>query len=145
MKASFKSGVGTIFLIITIVLAAAGMILYGINAKGSYYHDFKMTVILLGILGIGIIVVFMIMTHMKGEKNWMDIFYPAAGIVLMLAAIIFVSYRVESAGIILGSDLEAGNANAMNSLIQSFVGIGCFIAASILSGVSAFFRPVKEK
>lgn len=145
MKASFKSGVGTIFLAITIVLTVAGMILYGINAKGSYYHDFKMTVILLGTLGIGIIVAFIVLTHIKGEKNWMDIFYPAAGIVLMLAAIVFVSYRVESAGIILGSDLEAGNANAMNSLIQSFVGVGCFIAASIFSGISAFFRPVKEQ
>ena len=145
MKTSFKSGTGTIFLILTIALAAAGMILYGLNSSGSYYHDFKMPVILLGILGIGIILVFIVLSRRRGEKNWMDIFYPAAGIVLMLGAIIFVSYRVESAGIILGSDLEAGNAKAMNSLIQAFVGIGCFIVASILSGVAAFFSPVKEQ
>ena len=63
----------------------------------------------------------------------------------MLAAVTFVSYRVESAGIILGSDLEAGNAKAMGSLMQAFAGIGCFLAASVFTGVSAFFRPVKEQ
>lgn len=145
MKRSFRPGIGVVFTGIALLLAAAGTILYSINASGSYYHDLHFTVILLGIGSIFLLAVFTGIVQIKGEQLWTDIFYPAAGILLALAAIIFVSYRVESAGIILGSDLEAGNKEAMNSLIQSFIGSGCFLAASVMTGISSFFRQVKEQ
>lgn len=140
MKTVMKSGAGTLFTLLALLLAGAGTGLYIINASGSYYHDFQTTVVILGSLGMALMLVLLLLTHLKGERVWMDGFYPAAAMIFAAAAIVFVSHRVESAGIILGSDLEAGNAAAMAALMQSFLGSGCLLGAALMTGISSFFR-----
>ena len=75
----------------------------------------------------------------------MDIFYPVAAVLMAIAAVWFIGARVESAAIILGSELEAGNQIARNSLFLAFVGIGCYIAGMLLAGVAGFFNLQKQK
>ncbi len=139
-----KLTAGNIFSIISMIAGVAGIIIYCINAFGSYYHDFGMQVPTVIAVAIVIELAAFFLTKKNDEKYVYDILYVVSGIVFMVAVIIFLGDRVESAGIILGSDLEAGNALASNSLYQSFAGIGCLIAAMILEGISGFMKQNPE-
>ena len=137
-----RIGAGTVLLIFSILCTVAGLIIYGINATGDYYGDFNTNVIMAG--AAGMLVVLLLLIAGRSQKMWTDFFYPLAGIIFTVAAVLFLSTRVESAAIILGSDLEAGNPLARLSLFQAFAGIGCFMAAMLLTGISGFFDQVKE-
>lgn len=144
MKSMKKITGGTVFSSLAFLLSIAGVIVYCVNASGSYYNDLRATVIFLGIISAVLIAGFQVMVRMMGEKKWMDLYYLVAAIVLAITVILYASVRVESAAVILGSDLEAGNMLAYSSLMLAFVGIGCFVLAMFFVGISGFFAQVKE-
>lgn len=135
-----KQIVGTTLLLLAVLLSVAGIVIYWVNAHGEYYNDFTPSVMLFAGLGAAALLVWKILSATLGEKRWMDVLYPLAAILLAWAAIDFLGDRVESAAIILGSQLEAGNALAQQSLFTSFAGVACFILGMILTGVSSFFQ-----
>ncbi len=135
-----KLTLGNLFTILSVIVGIVGIVIYGINASGSYYHDFGMTVPLIAGLALAIEVIALVLTKTRDEKYAFDILYVAAGVILMIAVVQFTGARVESAGIILGSDLEGGNALASASLYQAFAGIGCMVGAIVLEGISGFFK-----
>lgn len=139
-----KQGLGTLFLVLAIVLSVAGVVLYWINTHGGYYSDFTGNIIVCAVLGIVVLVVIKVLAVVRGEKQWMDILYILAAVLLSWTAVSFLGDRVESAAIILGSSLEAGNALAKQSLFTAFAGVGCFILGMIMTGVAGFFSQQKD-
>ena len=140
-----KQGLGTVFLVISILFAVAGSIIYWVNTHGGYYKDFKLEIIVYAVLGIIVLVILKILTTIKGEKQGVDILYILAAVLLAWAGIKFLGNRVESAAIILGSELEAGNRLAKQSLFQAFAGAGCFFLGMLMTGVTGFFEQQRAK
>ncbi len=139
-----KKGLGIVFMAIASLFAIAGCVIYWINTHGAYYKDFNPTIILLAVLGIFAIIVLNIWSIAREEQIWMDLFYILAAVLFAYAGVSLLGDRVESAAIILGSDLEAGNKIALQSLYMSFVGVGCFIFGMIMTGVAGFFDKQKD-
>ena len=139
-----KFTVGNVFTALSVIVAIAGLIIYSVNANGSYYHDFSVRVPLVAAIGIVVEVVGLVLIKKFDERYVFDVFFVGSGIVLMVAAMFFIAARVESAGIILGSSLEAGNDVAYSSLYQAFAGIGCFIVAMLLEGIAGLMKQNKQ-
>lgn len=138
-----KQSVGTIFLLLAVLVSVIGIVIYWINAHGAYYNDFTPGVLMYAGFGVAVLLVLKLLAAKQGEKTWMDVLYLLAAILLAWAAVDFLGDRVESAAIILGSQLEAGNALALQSLLASFAGTGCFVLGMILTGVAGFFDQQK--
>ena len=138
-----KFTVGNIFTALSVILAIAGLIIYSVNASGSYYHDFSARVPLIAVVGIVVEIVGLFLMKKFDERYAFDVFFVVSGVVLMIAAMFFIAARVESAGIILGSSLEAGNDVAYSSLYQAFAGIGCFVIAMLLEGIAGLMKQNK--
>lgn len=136
---------GTVFLALAVILALAGIVIYWINTHGGYYSDFAPEIVVCGAAGIAVLIVLKVLAVKIGEKQWMDFLYILAAVLLSWTAVSFLGDRVESAAIILGSNLEAGNTLAKQSLFTAFAGVGCFVLGMILTGVSGFFTQQKEK
>lgn len=102
------------------------------------------TGMLLSAVAVAIEIVHLVLTILMGEKRWLDILHIVPPVLLGYTMVGFLSARVASAGLILGSSLEAGNVTAHNALYQAFLGIGLYLAAIILSIVRSFMTQVKE-
>lgn len=137
-KAERKPGAGMIFMILALAATVGGLVLYYMNATGAYYHDFKGRIPVLSVICLILEVLVLVVAKVKGETVWLDFCYPVLAVLLVAAAMTLLGSRVESAGVILGSDLEASNAMAMPALMQSFQSIGCYFAAMLLTGISGF-------
>lgn len=136
---------GTVFWTLAVILALAGIVVYWLNTHGGYYSDFAPGIAVCGAAGAAVLIVLKVLAVKTGEKQWMDILYILAAVLLSWAAVSFLGDRVESAAIILGSSLEAGNVLAKQSLFTAFAGVGCFVLGMILTGVAGFFTQQKEK
>lgn len=145
VKSKRQLTVGGYIYAVGIFCTISAMVVYMINANNSYYHDFGMKIPLLTVAAIVLEVVFLFAAVKFGEKTWMDIMFPVISVVLIAAAVIFISRRVESAAIILGSDLERDNALAMSAIIQAIVGIAFYVVSMLLVNVSGGFDIVKQK
>jgi membrane-associated HD superfamily phosphohydrolase len=130
--------------IATIILALIAMSIYVANGNTTYYNDFNSRVVILTVIAIAVEIVLMAVSRIVGEKQWLDIAYIVVPVLLAITAMFFISYRVESAGIILGSDLEKGNITANNALNQAFMGIGFYFLAMISAIVRSFFSQIKD-
>lgn len=117
--------------VLALVLAIAGIVIYWINTHGGYYSDFTASIVVIAVAGIVVLAAIKAL----GDKKWVDVLYPAAGVLLTIAAVRFLADRVESAAIILASDLEAGNALAKPSIYTAFAGVICLVLAMVMTGV----------
>lgn len=129
--------------VLALVAAVAGIVIYWINTHGGYYSDFTASIVAIAVAGI--VVLLAIKALDNGGKRWVDILYPAAGVLLTIAAVRFLADRVESAAIILASDLEAGNALARPSIYTAFAGVICLVLAMILTGVYGMLNGKAEE
>ncbi len=139
-----KQSVGFFFSITTIIIALLALLIYIKNGNNAYYNDFDFKVVILTVIAIAVEIALIISVRTIGERRWLDIIYLIVPILLGISAIIFISFRVESAGIILGSELEKGNAAASKALSQAFIGIGLYFLAMITSLIKSFFRQLKN-
>lgn len=117
--------------VLALVLAIVGIVIYWINTHGGYYSDFTASIVVIAVAGIVVLAAIKAL----GDKKWVDVLYPAAGVLLTIAAVRFLADRVESAAIILASDLEAGNALAKPSIYTAFAGVICLVLAMVMTGV----------
>lgn len=138
-----KITIGNVFYLIAAICTLIGSVIYYQNANGTYYHDFKWSTMLLGLGCLAAEIIGFICIQISKEKRWTDVIYPICTVLLGFEAVTFIGARVESAGIILGSDLEAGNALASQSLTMAFVGIGFFAGALLILGIAGCMRQTK--
>ncbi|GFP77545.1 hypothetical protein [Clostridium fungisolvens] len=129
--------------IMTIILALIGMFIYISNGHTAYYNDFNSRVIILTAIAVAVEIILIVMVQSIGEKQWLDISYLIVSVLLGITTMVFVSYRVESAAIIMGSSLEKGNIAAINALKQALIGVGFYFLAMISSLVGSFFSQKK--
>jgi hypothetical protein len=139
-----KQSTGFFFSIVTIIVALIALLVYVKNGFNPYYNDFNSKIVILTIVAIVAEIIFIVLVETIGEKRWLDIMYLIPPILLGISAVAFISIRVESAGIILGSELEKGNALASNALLQAFIGIGLYLVAMITSFIKSFHSQLKH-
>lgn len=139
-----KLATGNLVFALAAICTLAATVIYYVNASGSYYHDFNTTTLAIGILCLAAEIIGLILIRRTGEQQWTDLVYPVCTCLLGYEAIRYLGARVESAGIILGSELEDGNAAASAALNLSFTGIGLFVAAMLLVGIAGFFRQTRD-
>jgi len=139
-----KQSTGFFFSIATIVIALAALLVYIQNGNNAYYNDYNPEIVILTIIAIAVEIIFIVLVQTIGEKRWLDIAYLISPILLVISAIAFISIRVKSAGIILGSELEKGNVEANQALTQAFIGIGLYLFAMIISATKSFFSQQKQ-
>lgn len=139
-----KRSIGFYVSIVAAVVAVAAAVVYYLNGNNAYYHDFNTQIMLLSAVAVAIEIVHLVLTILMGEKRWLDILHIVPPVLLGYTMVGFLSARVASAGLILGSSLEAGNVTAHNALYQAFLGIGLYLAAIILSVARSFMAQVKE-
>ncbi|MBW6471772.1 MAG: hypothetical protein K0B14_01505 [Anaerolineaceae bacterium] len=145
MKEFFKNqSTGFYLSIASIIIALIALLIYTLNGKSTYYNDYNSTILNYTLIAVGVEIVFLVLVLTIGEKRWLDIFYVVPPILFGIAAVTFISFRVQSAGIILGSELEKGNVAASNALMQAFIGIGLYFLAMITSFVKSFKAQLKQ-
>jgi len=145
MKEFFQNkSTGFFFSIATIIIALIALFIYIQNGNNAYYNDYNPEIVILTIIAIAVEIIFIVLVQTIGEKRWLDFVYLISPILLGISAIAFISLRVKSAGIILGSDLEKGNVAASNALTQAFIGIGLYLIAMIISSIKSFFSQLKQ-
>ena len=125
-------------------VTVAATIVYVMNSKHDYYKDYNSRIVLLSVVVIVLEVLLPVLVCLMGEKRWLDILYLLPPVLLGNTMVSFIAARVASAGLILGSDLENGNAVAQSALSQAFLGIGLYVLAIILSIVRSFMSQTKE-
>lgn len=140
-----KTWLGTIFFALAVVFAVAGTVIYCINSTGSYYDDFTGRIVLVAVVGIALLIGLKIMSYKNVSLLWTDVLYVASAVIIAVAAVMFLSARVESAAVVLGSQLAAGDALAKQSVYTAFAGIGCYMAGMVFIGISGFFNQEKKE
>lgn len=123
-----------------VVLAVIALFIYIANGNNAYYNDLNSVVVTITIITIIVEIILIIVTSIVGEKHFLDIFYVVVPALLGIAVLLFISSRVQSAGIILGSDLEKGNLIASKALNQAFKGVIFYFLAMIASMIGSFLR-----
>lgn len=146
MKHGFfgRIALGAVLLDAGLVFAVIALVIYIVNATGSYYGDFAFTVPVLSVAGMAAMVLIKVLTVQLGNHWYIDVLYPVAAVLMVASAMVLIKARAESAAVILASRLESGNQTAMMSLMTAFVAIGCFIVAMLLVGISGCFQQRKE-
>ena len=139
-----KQSAGFFLSIAAIMISLIALLIYIINGLNAYYNDFNFKIVMLTIPAILIEIFIILLEHAFGEKRWLDVFHLIPPVLLAIAVVAFISVRVESAGIILGSELEKGNMVARQSLTQAFIGIGLYLAAMITSFTKSFYAQLKQ-
>ena len=76
------------------------------------------------------------------EMPALDILPILAGVLLMAGFVFFVRLRVNSIATILSFER---NAQTMADLSSAIIGMGCALAAVIMTIISSFFRTVREE
>lgn len=140
-----KSALGFYFSVITTILSIIALSIYIINAKSSYYADLNPIIALLTAAAIICAVGAMAIYQSNAVKVVADVMMIAAPVCLAFAVAMFISARAYSMAIILGSDLEKGNAEAWFVLEQSFWGMGIYFAAIIMAIATAFMKQIKKQ
>ncbi len=139
-----KQSSGFYFSIATIIIALIALLIYSLNGNSTYYNDYNSSIFNYTVIAIAVEIVFIVLVQTIGEKRWLDILYLVPPILFCISAIAFISMRVQSAGIILGSELEKGNVTASNALTQAFIGIGLYFLAMITSFIKSFKAQLKQ-
>lgn len=140
---SKKNACGLVLRVLAVCLTVAGLVIYVMNANGSYYGDFSMQIPMLSAACLAVEAAIIGLYVTRKDSVVIDLLFPVVCVLLACVVVSYVGVRVESAGMILGSDLESGNAEAMPALMQAFTSIGCYLVAMVVAGVSGAFAPAK--
>lgn len=138
-----KLSAGFYLSLLAAVTVVAATIVYVINSRHNYYKDYNSRIVFLSVVVIVMEILLPVLIILVGEKWWLDILYLLSPTLLGYTMVRFIAARVASAGLILGSDLEKGNAVAQSALAQAFLGIGLYLIAIILSIVRSFMSQTK--
>lgn len=148
-----KQGAGFYFSVLSVLVGIAAVILYVVNSGHSYFDTGTLNslIVFLSVLAIGLEVVVIVGSEFKRANRIddvvIDVLIIAVIALMTLAFMFFVNDRVYSIAIVLGSDLEAGNASATEAIYQAIVGFVLYAVSIIFGIVAAFFnirKPVQK-
>ena len=129
-----KQAAGFYLMLLALILGTAGIVFYVINCNTAYFSN----------LGIswGVVGLFVAGQEKSPEMPVLDILPILAGVLLMAGFVFFVRLRVNSIATILSFER---NAQTMADLSSAIIGMGCTLAAVIMTIISSFFRTVREE
>lgn len=132
-------------LLLIVIISVIGSVLYAIGSVGGYYNDFSVLLPLLVLFGAAAHIAAMLLGDRFGaETRWRYLQVLGTGI-FMTAAMLLLRERAFSFAILLGSDLEASNADAYAQVYPSLAAIIAFAAAAVCGILSAFSLPQNRK
>lgn len=139
-----KQSVGFYFIILTVILAAAGTIAYVINSGTDYFSNLGINSGIMACLIIAIILelIMVIGSNTMGQNRILDLIPVVSGVLLMVAFMLFISARV--AGIASSMSFER-NASTMSDMMSAVAGIVLCFLAVIFNIVGSFFKVVKDE
>ena len=132
-----KQAAGFYLMLLALILGTAGIVFYVINCNTAYFSN-------LGISWAGVVleILFVAGQEKSPEMPVLDILPILAGVLLMAGFVFFVRLRVNSIATILSFER---NAQTMADLSSAIIGMGCTLAAVIMTIISSFFRTVREE
>ena len=127
-----KQAAGFYLMLLALILGTAGIVFYVISWG------------VVGCLVAGVVleILFVAGQEKSPEMPVLDILPILAGVLLMAGFVFFVRLRVNSIATILSFER---NAQTMADLSSAIIGMGCTLAAVIMTIISSFFRTVREE
>ena len=122
-----KQAAGFYLMLLALILGTAGIVFYVINCNTAYFFKLGISWGVVGCLVAGVV---------------LEILPILAGVLLMAGFVFFVRLRVNSIATILSFER---NAQTMADLSSAIIGMGCTLAAVIMTIISSFFRTVREE
>ena len=134
-----KQAAGFYLMLLALILGTAGIVFYVINCNTAYFSNLGIS---WGVVGCLVAGVFVAGQEKSPEMPVLDILPILAGVLLMAGFVFFVRLRVNSIATILSFER---NAQTMADLSSAIIGMGCTLAAVIMTIISSFFRTVREE
>ena len=135
-----KQAAGFYLMLLALILGTAGIVFYVINCNTAYFSNLGISWGVVGCLVAGVVLEILFVAGQ--EKPVLDILPILAGVLLMAGFVFFVRLRVNSIATILSFER---NAQTMADLSSAIIGMGCTLAAVIMTIISSFFRTVREE
>ena len=132
-----KQAAGFYLMLLALILGTAGIVFYVINCNTAYFSNLGISWGVVGCLVAGVV-----LEEKSPEMPVLDILPILAGVLLMAGFVFFVRLRVNSIATILSFER---NAQTMADLSSAIIGMGCTLAAVIMTIISSFFRTVREE
>lgn len=137
-----KKSAGFFLTALAAVAAIVALAAYLVNTGTAYFGNLGVNPAVAGCVGAAIVLeLVLLVAGSKGQKNWMDILPVASSVLLIVAAVNFVSVRVNGIAAIITFE---NNAQNMADLTSALVGIIACVIAAVISILSSFFDVVKE-
>lgn len=146
MKFFKKIGIGAYILAVALVLVIVSLIMVTKDYNLAYYaSNIKLSLTLYGVLPIILICAYLVLSSFKfSEKRVVSGLLSAlvivSGLLFTLLIFGFLRDRVYDFAVVLGSDLELGNQNALDAvhhsiatLVAMFIGLFFLIVGSFFS------------
>ena len=135
-----KQAAGFYLMLLALILGTAGIVFYVINCNTAYFSNLGISWGL--VAGVVLEILFVAGQEKSPEMPVLDILPILAGVLLMAGFVFFVRLRVNSIATILSFER---NAQTMADLSSAIIGMGCTLAAVIMTIISSFFRTVREE
>ena len=136
-----KQAAGFYLMLLALILGTAGIVFYVINCNTAYFSNLGISWGVVGCLVAGGVLEILFVAGQEKSPE-MDILPILAGVLLMAGFVFFVRLRVNSIATILSFER---NAQTMADLSSAIIGMGCTLAAVIMTIISSFFRTVREE
>ena len=133
-----KQAAGFYLMLLALILGTAGIVFYVINCNTAYFSNLGISWGVVGCLVAGVVLEILFVAGQEKSPE-MPIL---AGVLLMAGFVFFVRLRVNSIATILSFER---NAQTMADLSSAIIGMGCTLAAVIMTIISSFFRTVREE
>lgn len=144
IKAFFsKQGIGFYIGAAATLLMLIATIMLATNCNMIYYKDYNPIIPLLGCLAV-IVAVALLVVKQFVKIPHLEALWVVVILLMGIALMVIVSMRVESLAYVLGSDLEAGNANAQAAVSNFLAGAVIAVISLIAAVVASFFSIIKE-
>lgn len=138
-----KQSIGFYIGVVAALLMLIGTIMLANNCNMPYYKDYNAIVPLLGSLAVIVAVAILVLKQFVKIPH-LEALWIVVILLIGMALMIMISMRVESAAIILGSELEAGNELAQSAMSNFIAGAIITIVSIVAAIVASFFDVTKE-
>ncbi|MFR5059167.1 hypothetical protein [Faecalimonas umbilicata] len=138
-----KQAAGFYLMLLALILGTAGIVFYVINCNTAYFSNLGISWGVVGCLVAGVVLeILFVRTGKVAGNAGTGYSSDSGGVLLMAGFVFFVRLRVNSIATILSFER---NAQTMADLSSAIIGMGCTLAAVIMTIISSFFRTVREE
>ncbi|MBR1813827.1 MAG: hypothetical protein IJ773_08405 [Lachnospiraceae bacterium] len=137
-----KSSAGLFFTVLSLILAVAGAVLYYLNTTTAYFasQGLNTTILIVACAAVVVQLIYLIV-GMKGTPAVNDLFPIIATALLIAAAVLFASARVNGIAALITFE---GNETTTMALYTAIGGIIALVAAALVNILGSFFDVSKE-